>query len=1252
MKLYRNTVIDVLVMIGIGLLLSVIVISANAAIGDGTPFTSDINMKGDGTNKNNVKNAATVSGDNGAFTTSLSGTANAQNQYVTGTHRASILMVTNPSSASVSVGGASTANTVSASVAGGVYNGDFSLGTSGWSASGSLTESNGVGTITSAGGWVYCYNAQKIPLVPTKSYKFSMKSYMSTGTNNPLIAEYDINGNLTNSWEGAYTHTTWTATSYTFAAHANTNYVLVYPIRFDDAASGYATDIKLEQVDSSITTKPPVTTLVYPTITGVTSEFVDQSQLLQDTGMVIGDSGGTDFQIDQSFTTSKTQTLTALSLFLKRTNTAPSGNLIIEIRENNPADGKPSSTIIASSDVEASSLASLTTAYAYRTFPIFGLLSANTKYHFKLRSDINESTSVYYGVGLQSSNPYSGGQFFFSTNSGVDWTLASEDSTFKTHYSQNTNNIQISTEDTPNQTKLNFGDTGLPDGAVVDLERGKFNWTLANSYDGLNRQANVITTVSAGGYTTTPTQLNGWIPATYGGQYYWYANGAGSLTYCINTGAAIIGNVTASVIMNSNNGSTNTWSYSKDGVNWTIFAPDSDSLAFTPFTYVFSGLQGFSGFYIKASGSAGNPSFALRSIEADIDTGQLDYPVVTRTGSNRILTSVNGGSYRATVSDKYYTQSLQTALESNGEEISKLQSSNQSERDRLTGNYLVKSASGALVPANGLINNETGTGFGTAPTTQEVVIRGTGTSTGVNFQTQNSSGTPLVTGLDNGWFGLNKTPTSVLDIVGTNGIAGGDTSIKSYSADRNNYVRLDRGDTSKDSAITWQDAGVDKWYMGQISTSLTSWSLYSSAKTGGAGNVITVLNTGNVGIGTTSPLVTLHVYKGGVSSDPIITSGDSGYNSGYGFYSGTDHKWSIYRAATSHDLRIYSSSAVRDVFSIVSTGSVVIGTVTATPAGMLTVNGGSGWATGGWSSPSVSSMKTNIDPVTSETEDTLIQALRDTKTYLFNWKPEPAPVLSSISDVTTIQESTKVIDVTKTVDIVELVEIPESEAITRITLPNPVIYDPTSMTNSSDALYRFKDELNPGVIQKDGKYFKEKITGTKIVNVTREEIIKEPVYSLPADAFEAPVTPELTITTDYSTATAPAPAPRLKKEYREKNRINEETMHYETPVIVSVTDVVPVTKEIVVKKREDVYKERYAAWQKKADNLKRHKVAGIMMDEQSDNPLLSLFAAYDDDGRLVGKNDSEAIGALLTIVKKQQEMIDALDARVKILEAK
>lgn len=667
MKVYRNTLIDIVVVFAFSIILSVFSVASYGQVGSGKPSTSDLNMQ------NHVIRNSTYYGT-GAF-----GTASAESTNVTGTARAVVQLVTTPSSSSISVAGASTANTISTSVAGGVYNGDFSLGTSGWAdlwngGTAYWSVANQILTVSGqAGNWsmVYCTTEKMPRIYPSTKYKLSMQTMVTGGTFDYGYLNYDINGVIGTESYTTFTNTAWTTVSKEFTSDSDAFNTYIAIRCNSQLYKCYVKNIKLEQIDTQIATAPPIDTFVYPSITGVTSEFVDQSNWTGSSALEICKTDTRQFY--QSFTATKSN-VSAIQLLASKVGSPT--NVMVDLYTDNA--NRPD-TLIASYDASEFMTLSTYPTYGYITIPIYGLTTPGVKYGFMLRAHTN-SASNHYFVSASSSSVYTEGAFYYSYLGA--WYFFG-DLKFDVKYAQNTNNVAISTSDAANTTNISFGDTGLPDGATIDLERGKFSVTYPNTSAGLYQQLGTIIQASHASVAGTSKVLNGYLPILSSGKYIFYGNSIpnGTITWCINTGAPIIDSATITIIKYS-------WSYldySKDGVNWVeVDAGSGSTLAYS--TYVITGLRGSSSFFIKIGPRVGSDYLAasLSSIQADIDTSQLNLPVLTPTGGNDLYASVNGGSYKAGLSSKYYSNSLYTASELNQQEISKIQASAQATRDRIT----------------------------------------------------------------------------------------------------------------------------------------------------------------------------------------------------------------------------------------------------------------------------------------------------------------------------------------------------------------------------------------------------------------------------------------------------------------------------------------------------------------------------------------------------------------------------------------
>lgn len=191
--------------------------------------------------------------------------------------------------------------------------------------------------------------------------------------------------------------------------------------------------------------------------------------------------------------------------------------------------------------------------------------------------------------------------------------------------------------------------------------------------------------------------------------------------------------------------------------------------------------------------------------------------------------------------------------------------------------------------------------------------------------------------INSGNVGIGTTsPNGKLDVTGISGT----TSIY-LNTTSDSYMRMDRPSTNVNQMLTWLDLGADKWYMGQRNTDgVNSFHLYSTEKTGGAGDVITVLNTGNVGIGTTSTTAKLEVAgeirstAAGIGSKiDALTVG--AYGGALSMSVGANEGYSVTlqavqentaTSASSFRLSQWNGAATIESMRVLSSGNVGIGT--------------------------------------------------------------------------------------------------------------------------------------------------------------------------------------------------------------------------------------------------------------------------------------------------------------------------------------
>ncbi|MBU1046256.1 tail fiber domain-containing protein [Patescibacteria group bacterium] len=195
--------------------------------------------------------------------------------------------------------------------------------------------------------------------------------------------------------------------------------------------------------------------------------------------------------------------------------------------------------------------------------------------------------------------------------------------------------------------------------------------------------------------------------------------------------------------------------------------------------------------------------------------------------------------------------------------------------------------------SNGIFVQDGGNiGIGTTSPFAKLSVKGAGTTTGINFQTTNSSDTPLVTVLDSGNVGIGTTaPGGKLQVYSANDV----DAISVRSGSSGSYAGYSIGRTSIEGYLGIV-ANTNNFLTGAETGNLVLKS-GSSKLLLGTGNsiVMTINSSSNVGIGTTAPSQQLEItgdfempnttfadqsgiiYKG---STPFIHNFNYGLNSG------------------------------------------------------------------------------------------------------------------------------------------------------------------------------------------------------------------------------------------------------------------------------------------------------------------------------------------------------------------------------------
>ena len=317
------------------------------------------------------------------------------------------------------------------------------------------------------------------------------------------------------------------------------------------------------------------------------------------------------------------------------------------------------------------------------------------------------------------------------------------------------------------------------------------------------------------------------------------------------------------------------------------------------------------------------------------------------------------------------------------------------------GTYILSSnTSGKIVFATGgsansnermRIDSSGNIGIGTTTPPAKLTVAGAGTGTGIHLMTTDSTGSPILTALDNGFVGLGtSTPSARLHLVG-NTTATGEVLIDVTSNSRapNVVGRRARGTFAAPTVAQSGDTlfflqgrsfdGTGYFDSGQISiesdgttgTGDVPGRIVFSTTLDGASSLterMRIDNAGNVGVGTTSPSAAFAVqgdglFSGNISAANIIATGTATITnltvSGNTTYTGTGtttfngdilargiSAWQYLNApfiqatSTTATSTFAGSLAVGGQQFVVdrTTGRVGIGT--AAPASTLSINGG------------------------------------------------------------------------------------------------------------------------------------------------------------------------------------------------------------------------------------------------------------------------------------------------------------------------
>ncbi len=274
---------------------------------------------------------------------------------------------------------------------------------------------------------------------------------------------------------------------------------------------------------------------------------------------------------------------------------------------------------------------------------------------------------------------------------------------------------------------------------------------------------------------------------------------------------------------------------------------------------------------------------------------------------------------------------------------------------------IVLDAGGDGTASNVVINQGGNVGIGTTTPNMPLVIKGDGSANAVGFNdaadvprgsifvssaslglnastklylTSNGSGITIDAG---GNVGIGTTtPQDKLDVE------GGSIVVNRYAGNFSSglYLTSTIGPTHYNWRITAQD---------QVSDALEFGSSTGPGVTTWAAPAMVIKQSGNVGIGTTSPSVTgtgLHIYKAGDAMIKVDTAGVDGGNAYFTGVSGSPNGAMYVTNATARNLYLGTGSQTATQLTINPSGNVGIGTTD--PRSPFAINNGTGTYGGLW----------------------------------------------------------------------------------------------------------------------------------------------------------------------------------------------------------------------------------------------------------------------------------------------------------------
>ncbi len=198
------------------------------------------------------------------------------------------------------------------------------------------------------------------------------------------------------------------------------------------------------------------------------------------------------------------------------------------------------------------------------------------------------------------------------------------------------------------------------------------------------------------------------------------------------------------------------------------------------------------------------------------------------------------------------------------------------------------------------LNSDGHLGVGSTSPLAKLSVKGDGSSTAINFQTTNSSNSPLFTILDSG--AITAAGTLTLSSVAVNSLLSTNASGVVTATSTPTFGNFNATSTVATSTISTGGFAV------------------------GTSQFVVQSGSGKVGIGTSTPAFPLDIYSTG--SDAKIRLGGGGLNSQNGiYYDASGGGDSFYSYSSSLGYSIFNNTDSRSDFTIDNSGKVGIGTI-------------------------------------------------------------------------------------------------------------------------------------------------------------------------------------------------------------------------------------------------------------------------------------------------------------------------------------